>query len=1250
MLPRYHVLDSHIKVDPSWGHNRILVAYRDSDPSAMEEFFKFIATMPFPEGTEAGIAAAGLVRAYAGGYIFFRDTRGSGLEEDDSLQLWVTIQARDKALGPRHLRSSSKPSKTDGVYSGGTAYERSDSAANVVNAPRCYTLAQSYQVQKNVVGPTASAKIGMGEAPNAHLLLRQEIVKAAALVAISSLETAPAEISMALRRQAEVINLPHIGYEGNYAFPTMQANFAATQSPDALALSRMQQDFGSFGGKHVDEHDSVGGITSMITYSDLADDDHPGYFIVGDLGVAVLLLSFIIINFCGRHFHGSYPPTAAPGKKPKKWSCHVSFICYPASAMINGSTSLNFTVLLGNKVLAMPPEFVDPRFDDAHVTTNVANWVHSGTYLTTPPSFLRFYYRAFSQLAYHLGRQVPGDARMEIDYQKLSECFRLVEKDGTEHRPEFWELHPGSSAQSREFGCTRQETIGLWCKHHSDRGKFVAHHVHLELQKKAAIEKAQSGLGKRKRDDSDQVFHEYAAGPSAKKSKSGVHKSSKGPKNATKKKGNARNKTSVVVRGAHVDAMDAHDNEDYSADIEDECDVLDEMSRWLNLQSPGPSSERSGEGRRQSLRLQGLRPASSAAVEPGRYQLCPRNPFGFDSDSELELTSALKRATPSELRHQLDKLSSSRIIEPTALSTFLETFQSQHLSSDMPSALAFHRRRLMLCSAAAWYWLNESCNWLERLTARVYGDVANRVAQDYSAADFLPHLQGADVTGHLARPRVLEENFAPRVHTEVLRLLRLWLNFPSHTNMLSAYFVMYVVGAFKNSDVLLLDGVWRTYRTICASILGNWRKPSAAPLSVLDSFGHAVATSPLADPSSVESQLMSQLSTAIETCSPGVRRWTDAFAHRIVQGNTRPSEGQSTAMQTNIYSLSAPSSATNTDSMPSRELSPGSSSNRHPDSHPTPVHVLERYAKHLLPVAAALVRGTALPNPSELQSLVMQQPDHFLPFRELAPSRRRVTAPGGPFHLELIDVPGAFTSCIIFHTLLFDSPILQEGTHGYFQDCNAWNDFLATNDFNPDNPQSSRFFNISCYGTPQAQRRQGHIIAPEYFDFEQSWHDLQNKHPAQLIPFEKFVLWIQGKRLALDKQRQKHRFSHFPHPKLVGKLIAYLLAADLVYAAKVAAPSLEDVAKIIHSNKLGSYHGLITAGLIPEQNASLDQVTTAFRNVFDHLHHSICPVDREFIRFDGIMVEHLLYTYARPHWRVTHTRNIARWAMSGMND
>ena len=59
--------------------------------------------------------------------------------------------------------------------------------------------------------------------------------EAAAPLAITALEAAPESISIALKRQAEVTNLPRVGYEGNYAFPTMQANFAATQRADALA-------------------------------------------------------------------------------------------------------------------------------------------------------------------------------------------------------------------------------------------------------------------------------------------------------------------------------------------------------------------------------------------------------------------------------------------------------------------------------------------------------------------------------------------------------------------------------------------------------------------------------------------------------------------------------------------------------------------------------------------------------------------------------------------------------------------------------------------------------------------------------------------------------------------------------------------------------------------------------------------------------------------------------------------------------
>ncbi|KAI0688827.1 hypothetical protein C8Q76DRAFT_803288 [Earliella scabrosa] len=111
----------------------------------------------------------------------------------------------------------------------------------------------------------------MGQPASPHFLSREKIIKAAAPVAITALEAAPEEISLALKRQAEATNLPRVGYEGNYAFPTMQANFAAAQTADALALDRMKKDFGNFGGKHVDHNDSPGGFTSMITYGDIAD-------------------------------------------------------------------------------------------------------------------------------------------------------------------------------------------------------------------------------------------------------------------------------------------------------------------------------------------------------------------------------------------------------------------------------------------------------------------------------------------------------------------------------------------------------------------------------------------------------------------------------------------------------------------------------------------------------------------------------------------------------------------------------------------------------------------------------------------------------------------------------------------------------------------------------------------------------------------------------------------------------------------
>ena len=87
--------------------------------------------------------------------------------------------ARDLGLGSRKERTPFRATKdADGVYHGGTLYERSDRAMHVGNAERCFSLISSYQHPRNLTTPAASTKIGMGEEPCEHVLAREVIVGA----------------------------------------------------------------------------------------------------------------------------------------------------------------------------------------------------------------------------------------------------------------------------------------------------------------------------------------------------------------------------------------------------------------------------------------------------------------------------------------------------------------------------------------------------------------------------------------------------------------------------------------------------------------------------------------------------------------------------------------------------------------------------------------------------------------------------------------------------------------------------------------------------------------------------------------------------------------------------------------------------------------------------------------------------------------------------------------------------------------
>ena len=105
------MLKSHAKVKKEWlgKKGRILLFHQDTDPGAMEEFYKFVASMPFPKGNKKALKAAGtsaVLRTsptvlmitsvagfailHSGDHVLARSIRGSLKEDDDVLQMWVT--------------------------------------------------------------------------------------------------------------------------------------------------------------------------------------------------------------------------------------------------------------------------------------------------------------------------------------------------------------------------------------------------------------------------------------------------------------------------------------------------------------------------------------------------------------------------------------------------------------------------------------------------------------------------------------------------------------------------------------------------------------------------------------------------------------------------------------------------------------------------------------------------------------------------------------------------------------------------------------------------------------------------------------------------------------------------------------------------------------------------------------------------------------------------------------------------------
>ncbi|KIY61764.1 hypothetical protein CYLTODRAFT_477006 [Cylindrobasidium torrendii FP15055 ss-10] len=174
----------------------------------------------------------------------------------------------------------------------------------------------------------------------------------------------------------------------------------------------------------------------------------------------------------------------------------------------------------------------------------------------------------------------------------------------------------------------------------------------------------------------------------------------------------------------------------------------------------------------------------------------------------------------------------------------------------------------------------------------------------------------------------------------------------------------------------------------------------------------------------------------------------------------------------------------------------------------------------------------------------LERLDYYLPFRELAPSRRQIlSSPNGPFSATNVRTPSGLFSALVFRGILFDTDALRAGGHSFCFDDDAAFDAYLSRIAKPE-----RYFcNPSAYGATKGRSTKN---ATTFWKASAALAArLQDN-----IGFFEFIKYVSSS-------------TEYP---TFGKLCAYLLAVDLVYAGAIAQPTVEELGTVVEWLDMGA--------------------------------------------------------------------------------
>ncbi|KAJ3535176.1 hypothetical protein NMY22_g6606 [Coprinellus aureogranulatus] len=317
------------------------------------------AKLILPGKDEKTLEAGGYIDASPGDLLLARDpTFQNHHPKDDAVIGWVTgiehttleqrealDKATDAAIGPASERTQ------DSVR-----FEKLPGVKSVTG--RCYTNGPTLQRPKTIIQPSATLAQGRDEGPTAYQDIVRENLEAVAPFAMNSFEAGPSCVSEAVKGQAEVIGIPRIGCDSNYAFPTFQHNVSGVQKHEENL--DLEEHLGTRGKIHYDPGDHPGLLSSLVSNPRIPEGYHPGLFCLLYLGVFVRLYQYVVLNFSGRQAHVATAPSAPPGVDPAPHAVRNVWIGYPNRGMLDGSGIYQLSAdRTGKDIVKFPPELVN---------------------------------------------------------------------------------------------------------------------------------------------------------------------------------------------------------------------------------------------------------------------------------------------------------------------------------------------------------------------------------------------------------------------------------------------------------------------------------------------------------------------------------------------------------------------------------------------------------------------------------------------------------------------------------------------------------------------------------------------------------------------------------------------------------------------------------------------------------------------------------------------------------------------------